>query len=140
MVKSLVDFDLKLSKNCHLIVGYLDDFFLKGRDYLQCKESLVETILLLQKLGFTIHPEKSELDPITRIIFLGFVIDSLLMIVTLPDEKKVEFLALIEDILSRHYVKIRAVASLVGKMVSSLPASLYGSLYYRTIEHDKNVA
>ena len=129
-----------LRERGHLIIGYLDDFFLRGRQFGKCKTSLIEAIGLLQRLGFTINPDKSQLDPVTKLIFLGFVIDSVAMTVTLPDEKKEELVSLIQYILSREYCRIRKVASLVGKMVSSLPASLYGALYYRTIENDKNRA
>ena len=36
--------------------------------------------------------------------------------------------------------KIREVARIIGLIVSSLPASLYGALYYRKLENDKNKA
>ena len=130
----------RLREAGHLVVGYLDDFFFEGKTREKCRESLIEGIKLLQSLGFTIHSEKSELDPVTRIIFLGFVIDSITMTVTLTDEKKAKLLKLIEELLPKTFVKIRSVASLVGKMVSSCPGSLFGPLYYRRIEHDKNIA
>lgn len=129
-----------LRERYHIIIGYLDDFFIKGKSKERCRETVIEAVMLLQRLGFTIHPEKSEFDPVTTIMFLGFVIDSIEMTVTLPEEKKEELFHLIEFVLSREQCKIRTIASLVGKMVSSLPASLYGPLYYRTIECDKNSA
>ena len=124
----------------HFIVGYIDDFFLKGKDKSRCFISVKAAIELLQKLGFTIHPEKSHLEPSTRIVFLGFIIDSITMTVILTIEKKTKLVEFINAVLAKTYVKIRTIASLVGKIVSSLPASLYGPLYYRTIEVDKNHA
>ena len=124
----------------HFIIGYIDDFFLKGKTREKCKLSLIEATQLLERLGFTIHPTKSKLDPETIIIFLGFVINSIAMTVTLTEEKRQKLLDLINDILLQQTTTIRVIARLIGKMVSSLPASLYGALYYRSIECDKNKA
>ena len=124
----------------HIIVGYIDDFFMKGTSKERCFETLLAAATLLQKLGFTIHPEKSDLEPATRIIFLGFIIDSIAMNVTLPEDKKAKILDLIDQVLSKDTVPIRLVASLIGNFVSSFPASLYGPLYYRVTEREKNIA
>ena len=124
----------------HFVIAYLDDFFMKAKSKAKCDNTVYAVITILQKLGFTIHPDKSSLEPSTVVIFLGFVIDSIKMTVTLTEEKKVKLTALIDKVFSKNSVTIRIVASLVGKFVSSLPASLYGPLYYRTIEAEKNNA
>ncbi len=124
----------------HFILGYIDDFFLKAKDKDKCFKAVRAAIELLHRLGFTIHPSKSQFEPSTVIVFLGFVIDSIEMTVTLTTEKKEKFLVLLKEVLSKTRVKIRMVASLVGKMVSSLPATLYGPLYYRNVEVNKNMA
>ena len=124
----------------HFIVGYIDDFFLKGKDKQRCYDSIVAAIPLLQSLGFTIHPGKSQLEPLQILLFLGFVINSCDMTVRLTEEKKVKMVDLIDKILSKSTVKIQMVASVIGKIVSSLPGSLPGGLYYRIIENDKNRA
>ena len=124
----------------HFIVGYIDDFFMKGKNKEKCSDTLYTAIRLLQRLGFTIHCDKSQLEPSTIAIFLGFVINSVTMLVTLTEEKKTKLTALIEKLLSKRTSTIRLVASVIGKFVSSLPASLYGALYYRTLEIEKNQA
>ena len=129
-----------LRERRHLIVGYLDDFFLQAKSHSRCRDSVIASISLLQKLGFTVHPTKSQLDPSTTAIFLGFIIDSVAMTVSLTEEKKQKLMDLITTVLKKKYVKIRFVASLIGKMVSSFPGSLFGPLYYRSIEYDKNKA
>ena len=35
----------------------------------------MKAVPFLEKLGFTIHPEKSDPVPTQQVIFLGFVID-----------------------------------------------------------------
>ena len=129
-----------LREKGHLIIGYIDDFFLQGATEEKCQTSLRLAIELLQNLGFTVHLEKSQLKPGTILIFLGFVIDSEKMTVTLTPEKKEKLVNLIDEVLSKCQVTIRTVASLIGKFVSSLPASLYGPLHYRVLERDKNKA
>ena len=44
-------------------------------------------MLLLDKLGFTVHPEKSVLYPTKLIQFLGFWINSAEIVVSLTCEK-----------------------------------------------------
>ena len=110
-----------LRENGHLIIGYIYDFCLQGTTEKKCQLSLYKAIDLLQKLGFTVHIEKSQLEPGTILVFLGFVIDSEKMTVTLTLEKKEKLINLIEEVLSKTNVIIRMVASLIGKFVSSLP-------------------
>ena len=62
----------------------------------QSKEELVnqvgEILQFLQVLGFVINQEKSVLSPSHTIQFLGFMVDSALMMISLP-QKKVEDIA-----------------------------------------------
>lgn len=66
---------------------YIDDAFLQGDTYEQCEQNVNKTVWLFYKTGFTIHPEKSVLEPAQKIAFLGFLIDSIKMIVTLTPKK-----------------------------------------------------
>lgn len=53
---------------------------------------------LFNKTGFTIHPEKSLLEPVQKIAFLGFLIDSIKMSVTLTPEKASELAKLFVNV------------------------------------------
>lgn len=66
----------ELRKDNSIISGFIDDFHLQGHDYEDCNRTLKNSILLLDKLGFVIHPEKSAFIPSQRIVYIGFVIDS----------------------------------------------------------------
>ena len=70
-----------LRKHGHTSVVFIDDSWLKSAQYDDCIENIVATLSLLDKLGFTVHPKKSILIPTQRIVFLGFVLDSLKMCV-----------------------------------------------------------
>ena len=69
-------------------VVYLDDTLLAGETYQECCDNIHATMSLLQNLGFTIHPIKSSFVPSQEIIFLGFVINTQHMTITLTNEKK----------------------------------------------------
>ena len=123
-----------------LISGYLDDFHLQGFDYLQCERNVLKALLLFDQLGFVIHPDKSVLIPQQEIKYLGFIINSVTMTISLTPEKKVSLRNFISEVLNSPQLTIRTIACLVGKIISSLPASTYGALYYRYLEKDKILA
>ena len=54
---------------------YVDDTYLQGKSFVECMHNLEDTVALLQALGFTIHPEKSQLIKTQKMTYLGFVID-----------------------------------------------------------------
>ena len=68
--------------------GYIDDFFTKGDTFSKCEENIHKTVRLYDKLGFVINLKKSQIVPTQKIRILGFVIDSVKMIITLTEEKK----------------------------------------------------
>ena len=60
-------------------MNYLDDVFICSDTFAECRDALLVTVNLLLKLGFSIHPEKSPLIPVQKIEYLGFLIDSVKM-------------------------------------------------------------
>ena len=101
------------------------------------KNNVVETIETFDKLGFIIQPEKSVLNPQKQIKFLGFIINSNTMSVTLTDEKIGNITMKLEYLLMEPSPTIREVARVIGLIVSSFPAVQYGQCHYRAIENDK---
>ena len=67
----------KLRQYGHHSVIYIDDTCLQGDTYKECMNNVNMTVNLLDKLGFTIHPEKSILSPTQKLSFLGFELNSL---------------------------------------------------------------
>ncbi|CAG2210062.1 unnamed protein product [Mytilus edulis] len=72
----------------HVNVGYIDDSLLLGETIEECNKNVNDTIELMSKLGFVIHEDKSVFQPSKQIIFLGNIIDSENMIITLTADKK----------------------------------------------------
>ena len=129
-------------KGCY-IMGYIDDFFTKGKTRAICRIHVRDIVELFTRLGFTISPEKSMLDPQTKAIYLGFLIDSIKMIVMLTKEKQEDLAGVVEKALAANNNggnTIRFIAKVIGKIVAALHGSLEGTLQYRWLEADKNRA
>ena len=60
---------------------------MEGKNYTLCKGNIKDTIELMIALGFVVHPMKSVIEPTHIWVFGGFIINSLLMIVTLTIKK-----------------------------------------------------
>ena len=66
-------------------MNYLDDFFLVDDTF---EDAVIDSCDLLIKLGFSIHPDKSQFIPVQKIEYLGFTLDSTAMTVSLTDIKQ----------------------------------------------------
>ena len=72
----------------HVVAGYIDDFILLNETYEGCIETVAETIITFDRLGFVVHPQKSVFIPNQSLVFLGFVINSVTMKIFLTAHKK----------------------------------------------------
>ena len=79
------------------IIGYLDDTLLVDSQPDELTQKLVIAADLLQELGFMISTTKSVVQPCTQIEFLGFIIDSIAMQVTIPRGKADKIVAMVSD-------------------------------------------
>ena len=119
----------------HIISGYIDDFYLQGSTYQRCIINVIDPIKMLDDLGLVIHPERSVLIAQQKITFLGFVIDSIKMIVRLIEDKiRQSKEVLLCAIHNSHSIKIRDIARIIGYLISCFPGVKYGALYYRYLE------
>ena len=121
-------------------VVYIDDSYLQGDTYEKCLDNLLTTQRLLTELGFKINCAKSVLTPCQRIKFLGFIIDSVAMTISLSDERKLKILKFCQRFHQERRLSIREVASAVGCLIAALPGVTYGALYYRLLERAKIAA
>ena len=70
----------------HVVSRYIDDLYLQGSTYQKCAINVLDSVQMLDNLGLVIHPEKSVFIPQQKMIFLGFIIDSVRMIVMLTED------------------------------------------------------
>ena len=124
----------------HILAAYIDDNYTQGDTYTECLTTVLETLKLFVDLGFCAHPEKSCLIPSQEVIFLGVVLNSITMTVRLTIEKKQKIKNACTAMQERSKYTIREVASVLGLLVSSFPAVMYGPLYYRQLEREKSHA
>ena len=65
---------------------------------------------MFDKLGFTVHPNKSVFTPSQEIEFLGFVLNSVKMEVSISNQKAQNIKEMIQDFLHREDIVIRDFA------------------------------
>ena len=70
------------------VADYIDDLITMSKSQFRCYDNIAIIIKTLDELGFVIHPDKSVFTPSQEIEYLGFVIDSRDMTVTLTQAKK----------------------------------------------------
>ena len=111
-----------LREQGHSSVIYVNDFLLAGDTYKDWLDNIHETKLLLEGLGFHIHPKKSVFLPTQAITFLGFEINAVNMTITLTNAKKNKIKDLCVTTLSNSTLTICQVASLLGNIAVSFEA------------------
>ena len=129
-----------LRRQGHISSPYIDDSYLQGSDFEDCVANIIATIQLFISLGFIIHPTKSILIPTQKLIFLGFVLDSVLMRVYLTPEKSRKVISVCSDLYHSKCFTIRAVSRVIGYIISSFPGVMHGPLYFRQLEREKTLA
>ena len=129
-----------LRERGHSVLGYLDDTILLADSILDCEKAVTECVGLFQDLGFVVHEKKSVFEPTQSLMFLGFVLNSIDMTVTLTPEKKANIKTLCQDFVQLSEAPIRTVARVIGKLVAACPGSDYGLVFCKPLEIAKNKA
>ena len=104
----------ELRKKGHLITSYIDDSLLVGRTLADCEQNIKETVQLSERVGFIIHPEKSLLKPSQAITYLGFVIDSARMRVTLTPVRARNIVAYYQIVLDSDRCTTQQLSELIS--------------------------
>ena len=79
-------------------------------------------------------------EPTQHLEYLGFILDSVLMRVTLTQAKIERIKAACSALLRKQKISIRRVAQVIGLITSSFPGVMYGPLNYRLLEKAKTEA
>ena len=119
---------------------YLDDSLYLNRSYDEAKINTQQAIRLLESLGFTINHKKSTLEPTVEITHLGFKINSVSQIISLPDEKVEKILISCSELLTAKRITIRPLAQTIALLVSSFMAVKHDQLHYRSLEVHKTLS
>jgi len=120
------------------VLIYLDDLIIMNQD----RQSLItdrnSALWLLQMMGFVISWEKSALEPTQNLEYLGFLIDSQKMTLSLPDRKVQDLINMCHSILREKSVTVRQLSKLIGKLNASVMAVLPAPLHYRHLQMQKS--
>ena len=120
------------------IVMYIDDSLLLGDTEEECRLAVKNACRLLDSLGFTIHPVKSVFNPTQSIEFLGFVLNSVSMTVSLSEYKVKKVKDVCSHILESPKITIQFLAEVIGQLVATQPAIWIAPLFYKRLETLKN--
>nr|CAH7742683.1 unnamed protein product [Callosobruchus chinensis] len=120
LLKPVVNF---LRQRGFLSVVYLDDFLLLGNDDTECAANVLQTISLLEHLGFITNYDKSLLVPSHTCIYLGFLFNSTDLTISVPEKKSKDLIALMEslNILSKKLIALLALAT--GQRLQTLASN-----------------
>ena len=120
------------------LIIYLDDLLFMHATQEGLREDMATARYLLENLGFVINLEKSVFVPTQKLEFLGFVINTIDMILVLPDDKVKSIKSLCRTLLGQQLVSVRDLSQLIGKLTASIQAVFPAPLHYRHLQHLKN--
>ena len=123
-----------LREKGHLNTFYIDDSFLVGKTFTQCAKNVIDTVTLSSKAGFTVQPDKSVFTPSKTLKYLGVILNSSNMTVSLGSDKILSFKTKISSVLNSKRCTLQFLSELVGMLVASFCAVPYGKLYFRQLE------
>ena len=127
-----------LRKLGYNVMNYLDDIFICGDTFAELRDAVLATANLLLKLGFSIHREKSQLISVQKIEYLGFLIDSVKMKISLTKTKQDGLKNLIAEFPNTSKLRIRNIAKVLGSFEAALPSITNRHLYMFYLQKLKN--
>ncbi len=123
---------------------YLDDTLIRGPSYQIAWRDLRAFGELLQLAGFLLHRDKSVSEPTQTITYLGFIICSTSMTISLPREKEDKIRTTVTKALTDASNNvpwtIREAAQLIGWLLAAIPAVKYGQGHFQSLENVKKWA
>ena len=116
-------------------VIYIDDMLLLHQQSKVLQKIFAQVVDLLEKLGFLVKREKCSPIPCQRLIFLGAVLDSTTMTLTLPQPKLTKIVDTCHHLLPQGSGSVRTLSTLIGQMSHvSQTEILVAPLHYRGLQ------
>ena len=112
----------------HLILHYLDDFFIAAAQHQRCQRDLNNFQFLLSHLGLPEAMDKT-VAPTNRLIFLGIFIDTNAMTVSLDQERLDRITVLLTEWERRQNCSLRQLQSLVGTLSWASQVVRHGRIF-----------
>ena len=122
------------------IICYIDDCILFSPDKKELQKGVRAALSLFDSLGLTVNLKKSVLEPTTVIEYLGVIINSENMTVSLTDKKKDKIRNIASQLLRTKSITIQQLAVFIGNLVAADVAMKNAPLYYKDLEIARNKA
>jgi hypothetical protein len=116
---------------------YIDDSLNMNQTAEVCGQNTDLICNTLTSLGFSINKKKSQFLPTQRIVFFGFLLDSVEFKVFLTEDKICKIIDKANILLNKNIVVIRDLASFIGLIINAFHAVLEAKMHYRCLERDK---
>ena len=120
-------------------MGYIDDTYLKGSTFHDYEINVSTTVKLFTDLGLTLNMAKSVLIPSQSVTFLGFVLNSVRMTVSLTPSKAMKVKSKAVELLHNQSPTIRTVSEMIGFMVASFSRGNVWTPLLQTTRNRKDV-
>ena len=120
-----------------IISAYIDDLFTQDDTFEGCFKNVQKIVAFFTSLGFVIHPDKSCFLPSQILEYLGMIINTINMTISLTQKKKAKIFDLCVKLLKEPNCHIRDVAKLLGYMSYGFIAVKFGKMHYRHLERQK---
>ena len=121
-------------------IVYLDDLLIMAKSQDLAKAHVTTALNLLEGLGFSVNYDKSVLTPTTKIKFLGFLVDSITLTLSLPQDKVKKVKKECQQLLNNPTPTIQELSKLLGHLTSSIQAVFPAPLHFHHLQADKNSA
>ena len=118
------------------IIVYIDDMLILAETPEQASQHLETLLWILQALGFIVNQDKSVFTPAQEIEFLGLVVNSVAMELSLPGEKLRQIMGEATKLLSQSLVSARVLFQFIGKLNAAAQAIVLAPLFYRHLQGD----
>ena len=116
---------------------YIDDSLNMNEDRLVCGKNALLVRETLESIGFVLNTNKSILVPCQRLVFFGFLIDSVEFKVYLTEEKIQKIVLKAKKLIEKGVVVVRDLASFIGLIINAFFAVFEAKLHYRELERNK---
>jgi hypothetical protein len=112
---------------------YLDDFLGVGNpdDEASVHSDFSQTLSLCETLNIPLADK--TVYPTCKLIFLGFVLDSVELTISLPEEKKAVYIAEIQGLLGKRATTKKILQSLIGKLMHAAVCIPIGRAFFRSL-------
>ena len=116
---------------------YLDDFLgvadpNSAEGEMTVEKDFGDTLSLCDTLGIPLNPNKT-VHPTTKLVFLGYELDTMALTISLPEPKRLAYMAAIEKMRGKRAVTKKELESLIGKLMHASACIPIGRAFFRSL-------